>query len=100
MYFEMELMAERSPKMRLLKRPIMCVILSLMLSAILPMASTAQPIDTLAVEFDIKPQSCPNPFNTKSQGVLPAAILGTEGFDVSMVDPASLLLEGVAPLRM
>jgi len=85
--------------MRSLKGPIMCAILFLIMSATFPMASLALPTDTLAVEFDIKPQSCPNPFNTRSQGVLPAAILGTEDFDVSMVDPVSLLLEGVPPLR-
>jgi hypothetical protein len=51
------------------------------------------------VELDIKPQSCPNPFNTKGKGVLPVAILGTEEFDVMTVDPATVLLEGVAPLR-
>lgn len=49
--------------------------------------------------IDIKPQSCPNPFNTKNKGVLPVAILGTENFDVTTVDPATVLLEGVAPLR-
>lgn len=51
------------------------------------------------VILDIKPQSCPNPFNPKSKGKLPVAILGTEDFDVSTVDPATVLLEGVAPLR-
>ena len=51
------------------------------------------------VELDIKPQSCPNPFNMGSKGVLPVAILGTEDFDVMEVDPAAVLLEGVAPLR-
>ena len=51
------------------------------------------------VELDIKPQSCPNPFNMGSKGVLPVAILGTEDFDVMEVDPATVLLEGVAPLR-
>ena len=51
------------------------------------------------VQLDIKPQSCPNPFNTKAKGVLPVAILGTEDFDVMDVDPATVLLEGVAPLR-
>jgi len=49
--------------------------------------------------IDIKPQSCPNPLNIKSKGVLPVAILGTEGFDVYDVDPDSVLLEGVPPLR-
>jgi hypothetical protein len=51
------------------------------------------------VQLDIKPQSCPNPFNTNAKGVLPVAILGTEDFDVIDVDPATVLLEGVAPLR-
>lgn len=51
------------------------------------------------VEVDIKPQSCPNPFNVGSRGVLPVAILGTEDFDVTTIDPASIRLEGVAPIR-
>jgi len=52
----------------------------------------------ISVEFDIKPQSCPNPLNIKSRGVLPVAILGTTSFDVSDVDISSLLLGGVAPV--
>lgn len=55
--------------------------------------------EAVAVPFDIKPGSCPNPLNPKSNGVLPAAILGTAEFDLSSVDPASVRLEGVAPLR-
>ena len=51
------------------------------------------------VPVDIHPGSCPNPFNVKARGVLPAAILGTESFDVAQVDPASVTLAGVAPLR-
>jgi hypothetical protein len=58
------------------------------------------------VSVDIKPGSCPNPINVKSKGVLPAAIMGTDNFDVTTIDPASLRLrlkgtedEGVAPLR-
>ena len=57
------------------------------------------PPGILRINFDIKPTSCPNPLNTKSKGVLPAAILGTEDFDVSAVDPATLLLMGVPPIR-
>ncbi|MFQ5803665.1 MAG: hypothetical protein ACE5JQ_12280 [Candidatus Methylomirabilales bacterium] len=49
--------------------------------------------------MDIKPQSCPNPLNCKGKGVLPVAILGTADFDVTEVDPASVRLEGVPPLR-
>lgn len=54
----------------------------------------------IEVPLDIKPGSCPNPFNIKSKGVLPAAVLGTEEFDVSDIDLASLELVGVSPLRI
>jgi PKD repeat protein len=55
-----------------------------------------------AVAIDIKPQSCPNPLNTRDTGVLPVAILGGEDLDVTQIDPASVRLEhlgAVAPLR-
>jgi uncharacterized repeat protein (TIGR01451 family) len=52
----------------------------------------------IMVYFDIKPGSCPNPLNPKSNGVLPAAILGTADFDVRDIDPSSVGLgrEGIA----
>ena len=53
----------------------------------------------LPVAVDIKPQSCPNPKNITDRGVLPVAILGTASFDVNQVDPATVKLEGVSPLR-
>lgn len=56
-------------------------------------------LEEIRVSLDVKPGSCPNPLNTKSKGVLPAAILGTADFDVTEIDPATLRLEGVAPLR-
>jgi hypothetical protein len=49
--------------------------------------------------IDIKPQSCPNPVNIKSKGVLTVAVLGSEEFDVTHIDPASIRLEGAAPIR-
>lgn len=49
--------------------------------------------------IDIKPGACPNPVNVKSKGVLPVAVPGTEDFDVTAIDPASIRLEGIAPLR-
>jgi hypothetical protein len=62
--------------------------------------------DVINVPVDIKPGSCPNPLNVKSMGVFPAAIMGTENFDVTQVDPETLglRLKGtedplVAPLR-
>ena len=51
------------------------------------------------VPVDVKPQSCRNPIYAGAKGVLPVAILGTEDFDVTQVDPASIKLEGVSPLR-
>lgn len=51
------------------------------------------------VAIDIKPQSCPNPLNVRSKGVLPVAILGTADFDATSIDPASIRLEGIAPIR-
>jgi hypothetical protein len=54
---------------------------------------------SIKVEIDIKPQSCPNPLNVKSKGVLPVAILGKSDFDVGDIDPATIRLEGVAPIR-
>lgn len=51
------------------------------------------------VNVDIKPQSCPNPLNTKDKGVIPVAILGTDDFDVTQVDASTVKLEGVPALR-
>ena len=34
-----------------------------------------------------------------SHGALPVAILGTESFDATQVDPATVMLAGVSPLR-
>jgi len=79
-------------------------------------------LPSVPVAFDIKPTSCPNPINIKPyrsedltaanvseklvpyldrkpNAVLPAAILGTADFDVSEIDPATLMLEGVPVLR-
>jgi len=62
-------------------------------------ALTAEQIGSIIVTMDIKPQSCPNPLNVNSKGVLPIAVLGTEDFDVTQIDPATIELEGVDPLR-
>jgi len=67
--------------------------------ALLTLQRVAPPPPFIPVFVDIKPQSCPNPLNTKGKGVLPVAILGTEEFDVSTIDPSTINLEGVFPLR-
>jgi hypothetical protein len=46
----------------------------------------------LVLDLDIKPGSCPNSYNPKSNGVLPVAVLGTESFDVTTIDLATLQL--------
>jgi len=59
----------------------------------------------IPVYVDVKPVSWPNPLQLKDKGVLPAAICGTEDFDVTTVDPATIQLTleglgiGVSPLR-
>jgi outer membrane protein assembly factor BamB len=47
---------------------------------------------SLVAPLDIKPGSCPNPFNRKSNGKLPVALLGSDVLDVMAVDPGSLAL--------
>lgn len=51
------------------------------------------------VSLDIKPQSCRNPLNVKSKGVLPVAVLGTEELDAAEIDLATIELSGVPPIR-
>lgn len=63
------------------------------------LVTDAPGVGEIEVNVDIKPTSWPNPLNVNSKGVLPVAILGTEDFDVTQIDPATILLEGVAPLR-
>lgn len=60
---------------------------------------STQPPEPLEISVDIKPGSCPNPLNINDKGVLPVAILGTEDFSVFMIDPVSIRLEGIEPVR-
>ena len=52
--------------------------------------------NAVEVGFDVHPTSCPNPINRTGNGVMPAAILGSAGLDVTQIDPASILINGVA----
>ena len=56
---------------------------------------------TRTADLDIKPGSCPNPFNPSASGtgVLPAAILGSSDFDVMDIDVSTVSMEGIIPLR-
>lgn len=56
----------------------------------------AQVVGTaLQVAIDIKPGSDPNSVSLSDQGLLPVAILGSAGFDVGLIDPATLGQGGV-----
>ena len=61
-------------------------------------------------DLDIRPGSCPNPFNVKlfdfldgnsrrAGGVFPAAVCGSAEFDVRDIDLETVRLEGVEPLE-
>jgi hypothetical protein len=78
---------------RLLK---LTVALGLVVALLIP---AGMALAVVGIDVDIKPASYPNPLNTSDKGVLSVAILGSEAFDVIQVDPATVLLEGVAPLR-
>jgi hypothetical protein len=50
------------------------------------------PVGGLLAGVDIKPGSCPNPVNRNSNGVVPAAILGSEDFNVMNIDVNSVMI--------
>lgn len=58
------------------------------------MATVVVTVET-AVLIDIKPGSSPNSIGCNSRGVIPVAILSTEGFDATMVEPGTVELNGV-----
>ncbi|MDH4140696.1 MAG: PKD domain-containing protein, partial [Coriobacteriia bacterium] len=49
---------------------------------------------TVSVVIDIKPGGYPNSINLGSRGVIPVAILSSEDFDATQVDPATAELAG------
>ena len=51
---------------------------------------------SLSLLLDIRPGSDDNPVNSKSNGALPVAIYGSEEIDVTEIDLATLMLEGMS----
>ena len=49
----------------------------------------------LEANIDIKPGSDPNYFNINGHGVIPVAVLGSDTFDVTLIDPSSLRFGGL-----
>jgi len=47
--------------------------------------------DVITVDIDIKPGSDLNPINLTSKGVIPVAILTTEAFDATSIDPSTTM---------
>jgi hypothetical protein len=82
-----------------MKKKLGAVIILLVLAlciGVVPAAAVVLPIE---VAVDIKPESCPNPINVNEKGVISVAIMGTDEFDATTIDPASVQLQGVSPLR-
>ena len=51
------------------------------------------------VGIDIKPGSDPNSINLGSKGVVPVAVLTTDDFDSSNIDPTTVIFAGASPVR-
>ncbi len=64
----------------------------------LPAGAAPPPVE-IKVALDVKPAVCPNTFPVNQKFTLISAILGTESFDVSKVDPTTIKLNGVPSLR-
>jgi len=60
-------------------------------------ATATPPI--VEVNLDIKPGSDPNSINLKSKGVVPVAVLTTDDFDASTVDPETVVFADASPVR-
>jgi len=66
---------------------------------------------SITASVDILPGTCPNPFNVtwlanfdgtgndKRGGVITVAVAGGDGFDAADIDPSTVMLQGVSPLR-
>jgi len=57
--------------------------------------ATVSIIVAIEVPFEVIPRK----LNVKKNGVLPVAVRSSEDFDVTTINPESLMLEGVPPLR-
>lgn len=61
-------------------------------------ASTTKAL-SINVDIDIKPGSEPNSINLKSKGVIPVALLTTENFDATTIDPATVIFASAMPIK-
>ena len=61
--------------------------------------SCASAVVSIVVAYEADLNIIPKKLNVKKMGVIPVKIGGVEGLDITMIDPYSLMLEGVAPVR-
>jgi hypothetical protein len=57
------------------------------------------PKSVVDISIYIKPGGNPNRFNLKSKGVVPVAVMTTDDFDASTIDPETVLFAAVAAVR-
>lgn len=56
--------------------------------------------DNPQLKIDIKPGGNPNNINLRSNGVVPVAVLTTNDFEVSSIDPTTVEFAGAEPVRI
>lgn len=59
----------------------------------------AAPTVPVGVPVDVSPGACPNKLNLASKGQTTVVIAGAPGFDVTTVDPTTVMVEGVRPIK-
>ena len=74
------------------------LIIVLLLTITFPLMA-AFPDWIYTMKCDIKPGNYPNTINLKSNGVIPVAIFGNQYFNVELIDPSSLWLEGAQAFK-
>jgi hypothetical protein len=57
------------------------------------------PKSVVDISIDIKPGGNPNSINLKSKGVVPVAVMTTDDFDASTINPETVLFAAVAAVR-
>jgi len=63
------------------------------------LAAPASEVEEIEVIIDIKPGSEQNNINLKSKGVVPVAVITTDNFNASTVDPATVKFAGASPVK-
>lgn len=65
------------------------------LGMFLDAVSVVETLCVITVDIDIKPGSFPNCINPDGHGVIPVAILGSADFDVTLIDPSTVVLDSL-----